>query len=165
MQNIVFTSKGIYCPPGDFYIDPWKPVERAVITHAHADHARQGMQKYLCHEHSLPLLRSRISTGIIAEALPYGKSITINGVSVSLHPAGHVIGSAQVRIEYKGYTTVISGDYKRQDDRITPVFEVVPCHEFVTESTFGLPVYRWEPPGQMVHKIRKWVLDNQRENK
>lgn len=160
MNLITHTPRGLYCEQGDFYIDPWQSVPRAVITHSHADHARPGMDSYLCHDHSLPMLQARLSSGIKAESLPYGKAITINGVKVSLHPAGHIIGSAQIRLEYQGYVATISGDYKTEDDGITTPFEPVPCHQFVTESTFGLPVYRWKPTEVMAEEITRWVKNN-----
>ena len=102
MKLITFTNKGIYCPQGKFYIDPWRPVDLAVITHGHADHARWGMKKYLCHHFTKPILHKRISEDIECQSVEYGEIININGVKVSLHPAGHIIGSAQIRLEYKG---------------------------------------------------------------
>ena len=143
MKLITFTNKGIYCPQGKFYIDPWRPVDLAVITHGHADHARWGMKKYLCHHFTKPILHKRISEDIECQSVEYGEIININGVKVSLHPAGHIIGSAQIRLEYKGYVSVISGDYKVQDDGLSTPFELIKCNEFVTESTFGLPIYNW----------------------
>ncbi len=146
--TIKFTDKGIYCQQGDFYIDPWKPVRHAVITHAHADHARWGNEFYLCHELSKPILLHRLGD-IQVQTLPYNKEIVINGVKLSLHPAGHVIGSAQVRLEYKGEIAVVSGDYKVEYDGISTAFEPVKCHTFVSESTFGLPIYKWKPQDQI----------------
>lgn len=162
---ITFTRHGIYCPQGDFYIDPWHAVERAVVTHAHADHARYGMKNYLCHEISKPIIQSRISGDFAIEGLPYGKSVSMNGVKLSLHPAGHIIGSAQVRLEYKGYVSVVSGDYKTGDDGISTPFEPLTCNEFVTESTFGLPVFRWLPRQIVEENMRNWVIRNQQQNK
>lgn len=163
LQLIRFTNKGIYCPRGKFYIDPWKPVDLAVITHGHADHARWGMKNYLCHHFTEPVLKSRISPDIKVQSVEYGEILNINGVKVSLHPAGHIIGSAQIRLEYKGYVAVISGDYKIQDDGLTTPFEVVKCNEFVTESTFGLPIYNWLSVEDMNRSMQNWVLRN-REN-
>src|SRR5688572_12749704 len=113
MPLIEFTDKGLYCRQGDFYIDPWKPVNKAVITHAHSDHARFGNQHYLCHHHTKPLLQARLGDQSY-ESLQWNEPININGVSVSLHPAGHMIGSSQIRIEYKGEVWVASGDYKTE---------------------------------------------------
>lgn len=162
---ISFRKKGIYCDQGGFYIDPWQKVDKAVITHAHADHARWGMNHYLCHDQTKPLIKSRIGNNTNVESLPYGKSININGVKVSLHPSAHIIGAAQIRMEYKGFVSVVSGDYKRQDDGISTPFEVVKCNEFVTESTFGLPIYKWMPLPKIESDIRNWVAKNKEQNK
>ncbi len=141
MKLVRFTKKGIYCIPGKFYLDPWYPVDYAVISHAHADHARWGMKHYLCHDDSKVILKHRIGKEISIQSLSYGKAININGVSVSFFPAGHIIGSAQIRLEFKGFVVVFSGDYKVKDDELTVPFEPVKCNEFITESTFGLPIY------------------------
>src|SRR5262249_28231056 len=138
---IEFTDRGLYCPAGGFYIDPWKPVERAVITHAHSDHARAGSGAYLAHRLTVPLLELRLGPGGGGlaggryQGVEWGEKIFMNGVQVSLHPAGHIIGSSQVRVEYQGQVWVISGDYKTEDDGLSGAFEPVPCHVFVTEST------------------------------
>lgn len=155
-----FTSKGIYCIPGKFYIDPWKPVDLAIITHGHADHARVGMKKYLCHHFTKPILYSRLGKDIVCQGVEYGEVITINGVKVSLFPAGHIIGSAQIRMEYKGYVSVVSGDYKVQNDGLSTPFEVVKCNEFVSESTFGLPIYNWLTVKELENQMKNWVLKN-----
>ncbi|MBN9312801.1 MAG: DNA ligase-associated DEXH box helicase [Chryseobacterium sp. 39-10] len=165
MKLLQFTSKGIYCVPGRFYIDPWRPVDLAIITHGHADHARSGMKKYLCHHFTRPILYSRIGSGIDCQGVAYGEIIDINGVKVSLHPAGHIIGSAQIRMEYKGYVAVVSGDYKTQDDGLSTPFEPVKCHEFVSESTFGLPVYHWLSIGEQENMLRNWVEHNRQNGK
>ena len=165
MKLIRFTNKGIYCPQGKFYIDPWRPVDLAIITHGHADHARWGMKKYLCHHFTKPILHSRISEDIEVQSVEYGEKIMINGVQVSLHPAGHIIGSAQIRLEYKGYVSVISGDYKVQNDGLSTPFELVKCHEFVTESTFGLPIYNWLEIEDLNKKLQNWVLRNKENQK
>ncbi|WP_051292589.1 MBL fold metallo-hydrolase [Olivibacter sitiensis] len=141
---ITFNKKGIYCSRARAYIDPWQPVDRAIITHAHADHARAGSRHYLCHKDTAPLLRLRLGEHIHIQTLEYNEQIGINGVRVSLHPAGHIIGSAQVRLEHKGEVWVISGDYKLASDGLAAPFEPVPCHHFVTESTFGLPIYHFK---------------------
>lgn len=160
-----FRPEGIYCVPGDFYIDPWLPVKRAVITHGHSDHARWGMQHYLCHKLSVPILKVRLGAEISVQGLDYADPVWMNGVRVSLHPAGHIIGSAQVRMEYKGRVAVVSGDYKVQEDGLSTPIEIVPCHEFVTESTFALPVYNWPPVAQQQEQMRNWVLQNREKGK
>ncbi len=165
MQILNFTDKGIYCIPGKFYIDPWKPVDYALITHGHADHARWGMKKYLCHHLTVPILHIRIGKDIQVQGIGYNESININGVKVSFHPAGHIIGSAQIRMEYKGKVVVVSGDYKLQNDGLSTVFEPVKCHEFVTESTFGLPIYKWASTEKLNESMQNWVLHNQKIGK
>lgn len=160
-----FTNKGIYCVPGKFYIDPWKPVDYAVITHGHADHARWGMKHYLCHHFTVPILKSRIAETIDVRGIGYNETITKNGVKISLHPAGHIIGSAQIRLEHKGKVVVISGDYKVQDDGLSTPIEIVKCHEFITESTFGLPIYNWKSILQINAELQQWVLKNQSDGK
>lgn len=161
MQLLKFTDSGIYCIPGNFYIDPWKPVDYALITHGHADHARWGMTKYLCHHLTVPILHVRISQDIKVQGIAYNEVININGVKVSFHPAGHIIGSAQIRMEYKGRVVVVSGDYKLQDDGLSTPFEPIKCHEFVTESTFGLPIYKWSAIDQLNKDMQNWVIKNQ----
>jgi putative mRNA 3-end processing factor len=146
---------GLYCPAGDFYVDPWKGVDRAVITHAHSDHARWGNKHYLATRESERVMRSRLGD-ISLQTLVYGESIPIGSAKVSLHPAGHVLGSAQVRIEVDGQVCVLSGDYKVQPDPTCAPFEVVPCHSFVTESTFGLPIYRWREEAALMADINTW---------
>lgn len=160
-----FTSKGIYCVPGKFYIDPWKPVDDAVITHGHADHARWGMKRYLCHHFTVPILKARIGNDIEVQGIAYAETLTLNGVKISLHPAGHIIGSAQVRLEYKGKVVVVSGDYKTQYDGLSTPFETVKCHEFVTESTFGLPIYNWKSTEQQNSQLQQWVAENSNNGK
>jgi putative mRNA 3-end processing factor len=153
---ILFTDKGLYCPAGGFYIDPWKPVDRAVITHAHSDHARPGSNHYLCHHQTLPVLRQRLGE-INAESIEWNETISINGVKVSLHPAGHIIGSSQVRVEKDGEIWVFSGDYKTENDGISGAFEPVRCHTFITESTFGLPIYNWKKQETIFADIQQWI--------
>jgi putative mRNA 3-end processing factor len=150
------TEAGLYCPRGDFYVDPWRRVSRAVITHAHADHARWGCDRYLCAAAGKTVLRTRLGGNAVIDTLRYGESLSINGVNVSLHPAGHVLGSAQVRIEHGGVTWVVTGDYKLQADPTCAAFEPVRCDVFVTESTFGLPVYRWQEPAAIAAEIDAW---------
>ncbi|MGY4385597.1 putative mRNA 3-end processing factor [Pedobacter sp. UYP24] len=165
MDLIKFTNKGIYCEQGDFYIDPWHPVKLAVTTHGHADHVKWGNNAYLCHELTKPILDQRLGPDLNIETLPYNKEININGVKVSLFPAGHVIGSSQVRLEYKGQVCVVSGDYKVEYDGISTAFEPVKCHTFVSESTFGLPIYKWQPQEIIFDQIKSWVADNHDNNK
>lgn len=153
---VVPTDAGLYCPAGDFHIDPWKPVARAVITHAHGDHARTGMKHYWCSAPGLELTRARVGYGGGITPLEYGASTSFGDARVSLHPAGHVLGSAQVRIEAGGSVWVVSGDYKRDPDPTCAPFEVVRCDTFVTEATFALPVYRWPAPGEVAREILEW---------
>lgn len=160
MTLINFTNKGIYCKQGDFYVDPWKPVKLAVTTHGHSDHVKWGNAAYLCHELTKPILHQRLGTDLNIQTLPYGKTLSINQVKVSLFPAGHVIGSAQVRLEYKGEVCVISGDYKLEYDGISTAFEPIKCHTFISESTFGLPIYKWQPQQIIFDQIKDWVTNN-----
>jgi putative mRNA 3-end processing factor len=162
---VEFTADGLYCPPADIYIDPWNPVEKAVITHAHADHARWGHQYYLAHQDSESILRYRLGDDINMETLSYGETLHINGVELSMHPAGHIIGSAQIRLEYRGEVWVISGDYKLEEDGYCPAFEAVRCHTFITESTFGLPVYHWKKQNEVIDEIHQWWQGNQQLGK
>jgi putative mRNA 3-end processing factor len=159
MDLIVQRPEGLYCPPGDFYIDPWRPVGRAIITHAHADHARVGHGHYLAAAPAEGVLRTRLGE-INLQLLPYGERIVQNGVTVSLHPAGHVLGSAQVRLEHGGQVWVASGDYKVAPDRTCAPFEPVKCDVFITESTFGLPIYRWRDDEEIFADINAWWASN-----
>lgn len=165
MKLVKFTKKGIYCIPGNFYLDPWFPVDYAIISHGHADHARWGMKHYLCHHHSKPVLQHRINKDISIESLGYNDPKVINGVRVSFHPAGHIIGSAQIRLEYKGFVVVFTGDYKTTSDDLTIPFEPVKCHEFITESTFGLPIYKWLPEAVLKQQMQDWIATNQANNR
>jgi putative mRNA 3-end processing factor len=159
------TENGVYCQSGDFYIDPWLPVDRAVITHAHADHARPGSKRYLTAQPGHELLRARLGEDAAIEPLPYGESVSLNGVQVSLHPAGHVLGSSQVRLEHRGEVWVVSGDYKLEPDATCASFEPVRCQTFVTESTFGIPIYRWRPEAEVFKQIDAWWRSNQEKGK
>jgi len=154
------TERGLYCPAGGFYIDPWQPVDSCVITHAHGDHARPGSARYLTCERGQGLLRARLGDDCPIEAIPYGSKVNIGDVTVSLHPSGHILGSAQVRIEHKGEIWVVSGDYKTEKDTTCHPFELVPCHTFITESTFGLPIYRWQPATEIFEEINRWWRTN-----
>ena len=163
-ELVVATPDGLYCRAGDFYIDPWRPVAAAIITHAHADHARVGHGAYLASHDSAGVLRTRLGADIALETLGYGEVTQRNGVRVSLHPAGHVLGSAQVRIEHGGRVWVASGDYfvSGAGDANTTCapFEPVRCDCFITESTFGLPIYRWLPQQAVFDDINAWWLAN-----
>jgi len=147
--------EGLYCPPGDFYIDPWRPVPTAVITHGHSDHARLGMGCYHVSADGLPILRWRLGEQDY-RVHEYGEPFILGRARVSLHPAGHVLGSAQVRIEAEGRVWVVSGDYKRQADPTCRPFEVVRCDTFITEATFGLPIYRWPDASEVAREIVQW---------
>ncbi|KAF1048930.1 ligase-associated DNA damage response exonuclease [Xylophilus sp.] len=157
---IVLRPEGLYCPPGDFYIDPWRPVDRAVITHGHSDHARVGHNHYLAHADSAGVLRQRLGADIRLQSAAYGESILHRGVEVSLHPAGHVLGSAQVRVAHGGQVWVASGDYKLEPDGACAPFEPVRCDTFITESTFGLPIYRWPTQAALMVEIDQWWRAN-----
>jgi putative mRNA 3-end processing factor len=164
MALIEFTDKGLYCPAGDFYIDPWRGVNRAIITHAHSDHARAGSNAYLCHHLTKPLLQLRLGDHHF-EGIEWGESIFMNDVKISLHPAGHIIGSSQVRVEHRGEVWVVSGDYKTENDGISGMFYPLACHTFITESTFGLPVYHWKPQPELFENIQRWIQANQSAGK
>lgn len=161
---IEFSDKGLYCPAGGFYIDPWKPVDKAVITHAHSDHARWGSRFYLCHHDTKPILQQRLGPNHY-QSTGWGETIYINGVRVTLFPAGHIIGSSQIRVEHGGETWVISGDYKLENDGLSGAFEPVKCHNFITESTFGLPIYNWKPQEEIYEGIKQWIQKNRAEGK
>ncbi|MDQ3195174.1 MAG: ligase-associated DNA damage response exonuclease [Pseudomonadota bacterium] len=152
---------GLYCPAGDFYIDPWRPVGRAVITHAHGDHARWGSRHYLAAAPGLAVLRARLGDDANIQTAAYGECIKINGVALSLHPAGHILGSSQIRIEHGGEVWVVTGDYKVERDSTCAPFEPVRCHTLVSESTFGLPVYRWPDQADVFASMRDWWRANQ----
>ncbi len=159
MDLIVTRSEGLYCPQGEFFIDPASGVERAVITHGHSDHARYGSASYLCHDLSAPILRQRLGD-VRVQTLAYGEPIFINGVRVSLHPAGHILGSAQIRVEHGGCVWVASGDYKIEADGVSEAFEPMRCDALITESTFGLPIYHWRAQAQIMDNINEWWRHN-----
>jgi putative mRNA 3-end processing factor len=150
-----FTEAGIYCPAGDFYIDPWRPVARALITHGHADHARPGHGSYLATHSALPVIRHRLGN-IKAQGISYGEVLRIGDAEVSFHPAGHVPGSAQIKIAANNQVWVASGDYKVEDDGLSEPFEPQRCSHFITESTFGLPVFRWKPQASVAQELNHW---------
>ncbi|MCX7889924.1 MAG: ligase-associated DNA damage response exonuclease [Rhodobacteraceae bacterium] len=156
---LAFTDRGLYCPAGDFHIDPWRPVARALVTHGHSDHARPGMGAYLATAAALPVIRHRLG-GITAEGLAWGEVRRIGDARVSFHPAGHVPGSAQIRVEVAGEVWVVSGDYKLEPDGLSEAWEPVACHCFVSECTFGLPVFRWRPQAGVMAAITAWWRAN-----
>lgn len=156
---LTFTDRGIFCPAGGFHIDPWRPVDRALITHGHSDHARAGHGAYLCTGAAAPVIRQRLGD-IRLETVGYGERRAIGGVTVSFHPAGHVPGSAQIRVEQGGEVWVVSGDYKTEDDGLSEPFEPVACHAFISECTFGLPVFRWRPQAEVMANITRWWAGN-----
>jgi len=155
-ELIQLTKKGLYCARGDFYIDPWQPVDTAVITHGHSDHARTGSKQYHASASCVPLLRHRLGQ-IRVEGHQWGKPLQLSETKVSFHPAGHILGSAQIRVEHNGNVWVMSGDYKRTPDASCEAFEVVPCDVFISEATFALPVYSWEPGEITAKKIFNWL--------
>jgi len=159
------TPSGLYCSQGDFHIDPWHPVKRAVITHAHADHARAGSRSYLCSRDSVQLLASRLGRETKIQPLEYGEGMAVNAIRLSLHPSGHILGSAQVKIEKDGYICVVSGDYKTAVDPTCAPFEPIRCHAFVTECTFGLPIFRWPRPDRIFHEINSWWRSNREQGR
>ncbi len=161
---LTFTDRGIYCPAGDFYIDPWRPVDRALITHGHADHARPGHQRYLCTDACAPVMRHRLGD-ISVETVKFGEVRQIGDAAVSFHPAGHLPGSAQIRVEVAGEVWVASGDYKVIPDGISEPFEPVTCHSFITECTFGLPVFKWDNQTEVAKDLNAWWVRNATDGK
>lgn len=161
MKNplLVFNDKGIYCQQADVYLDPWRPVDKAIITHGHSDHARWGHKNYITHHTNVPIIKHRLGD-ISVTGKDWGETFTINGVTFSLHPAGHIIGSAQVRVEYKGEIWVFTGDYKTEDDGLSVPFEPIRCHTFITECTFGLPAFKWLPQSETFDDINNWWANN-----
>ncbi|MEM7622075.1 MAG: ligase-associated DNA damage response exonuclease [Planctomycetota bacterium] len=163
MKLLRADEKGLACEPGGFWIDPWKPVPLAVITHAHSDHARRGMGRYLAAEPCVPILRVRLGKDAHIEGVPYGEQIPVGDTHLSFHPAGHCLGSAQARVESGDEVAVAAGDYKRSDTAGDPTcepFEPIPCDTFVTEATFAMPVYRWTPASLVAAEILDWWDEN-----
>jgi putative mRNA 3-end processing factor len=161
MDNLLrLTDKGLYCEAGDFYIDPIRSVERAIITHGHSDHARYGSRNYLSHRLTIPVLLSRLGSNASYHGMEYGERLLVNGVSISLHPAGHIPGSAQVRIEKNGEIWVVTGDYKIQPDNISTSFEIVRCSVLISECTFGLPIFQWTKQSVIAEQINHWWRRN-----
>lgn len=161
---LCFNDKGIYCEPAGVYLDPWKPVDKAIITHGHADHSRWGHKQYITHHSNVPIIKHRLGE-IEVSGKEYGETFTINNVKFSFFPAGHIIGSSQVRVEHKGEVWVFSGDYKTEDDGLAVPYEPVKCHAFITECTFGLPAFKWLPQDQVMNDINSWWQQNQSDGK
>lgn len=159
-----FTDKGIYCEKAGVYLDPWKPVEKAIITHGHADHSRWGNKQYITHHRNIPIISHRLGN-INTTGVAWGENFTVNNVNFSMHPAGHIIGSSQVRVEHKGEVWVFTGDYKTEDDGITTPYESIKCDTFITECTFGLPAFKWIPQNEVLQDINAWWKENQNEGK
>jgi putative mRNA 3-end processing factor len=157
---VVATPNGLYCPPGDFYIDPWQPVPTALITHAHGDHLRHGSARYILARPGTGIARQRLGGERELSPVEYRTAISLGATTVSLHPAGHILGSAQIRIEHQGQVWVVSGDYKRQPDPTCAPFEPVECDVFISEATFALPVYRWPDTPRVIEEIHRWWLAN-----
>ena len=155
MTLLVATDRGLYCAAGDFFIDPWAPVPRAVVTHAHGDHLTPGSEAYLVAEPGRRLAEQRLG-GRAVDTITYGETRTVGDVSISMHPAGHILGSAQIRLEHRGEVWVVSGDYKTDPDPTCAAFEPLRCHTFITESTFGLPIYRWPAEDTVRAEILAW---------
>lgn len=161
---LAFNANGIYCAAADVYLDPWRKVDRAIISHGHADHSRWGNKKYITHHHNIPIMKHRLGEiDVVGKA--YGESFTINTVKFSLHPAGHVIGSSQIRVEHKGEIWVFTGDYKDEADGVCMPFEAVKCHTFITECTFGLPAFKWKPQAEVMQDINQWWAENKAEGR
>ncbi len=154
-----FTSRGIYCEEARVYLDPWKPVDKAIISHGHADHSRWGHKQYITHHRNVPIIKHRLGDVIITSK-EWGETFSINGVKFSLHPAGHIIGSSQIRVEYKGEVWVFTGDYKLEDDGVATPYENIKCHTFITECTFGLPAFLWTPQKEVFNDINNWWAEN-----
>lgn len=153
---VILRPEGLFCPAGNFFIDPWRPVERAVLTHAHADHARSGHRHILCAQRGLPVFRSRLGPDVSLQGLAFRQSLRLNDAVVSLHPASHVLGASQIRIQQGSSVWVVSGDYRVVSDETCDAFEPVRADVFITETTFGLPIYRWADQEQVVQEIIDW---------
>lgn len=159
-----FTDKGIYCDTADVYLDPWKPVDKAIISHGHADHSRWGHRQYITYHRNLPIIKHRLGE-IAVSGKEWGETFTIRGVKFSLHPAGHIIGSSQIRVEHKGEIWVFTGDYKTGNDGISTPYEPIKCNTFITECTFGLPAFKWVPQSEVFDDINQWWAENKAEEK
>ncbi|MEL6610892.1 MAG: ligase-associated DNA damage response exonuclease [Bacteroidota bacterium] len=157
MRDILFDDgRGLYCPAADVHIDPWKPVSRAVVTHAHSDHLTRGCGAYLVSHRSRHVTAARLEDGASVQTLPFGRALNVGGATISLHPASHILGSSQVRVSVGGERWVVTGDFKVARDATTEPFELVPCDTLITESTFALPVYRWEDDAVTSRYMLEW---------
>lgn len=161
---LAFNPNGIYCAAADVYLDPWRKVDKAIISHGHADHSRWGNKKYIAHHNTIPIMKHRLGE-IDVDGKAYGETFTINNVKFSLHPAGHVIGSSQIRVEHKGEVWVFTGDYKDEVDGVCTPFEPVKCDTFITECTFGLPAFKWKPQAEVMSDINQWWAENKAEGR
>ncbi|SFB71209.1 putative mRNA 3-end processing factor [Zunongwangia mangrovi] len=161
---LAFNDIGIYCAQADVYLDPWRPVDKAIISHGHADHSRWGHKKYITHHSNIPIIKHRLGE-INVSGKDWNETFSINNVKFSFHPAGHIIGSAQIRVEYKGEVWVFTGDYKTEDDGVAKPYEPVKCHTFITECTFGLPAFKWQPQEEVFAEINNWWQQNQSEGR
>ena len=161
---LAFNDKGIYCAEADVYLDPWRPVDKAIISHGHADHSRWGHKQYITHHTNVPIIKHRLGD-IQVTGKAWDESFVINNVKFSLHPAGHIIGSSQIRVEYKGEVWVFSGDYKTEDDGVAVPYEPVKCHSFITECTFGLPAFKWLPQDLVMNDINNWWQQNREDGR
>ncbi|SDR76241.1 putative mRNA 3-end processing factor [Gillisia sp. Hel1_33_143] len=161
---LAFNDKGIYCAEADVYLDPWRPVDKAIISHGHADHSRWGHKQYITHHTNVPIIKHTLGD-IQVTGKAWDESFVINNVKFSLHPAGHIIGSSQIRVEYKGEVWVFSGDYKTEDDGVAVPYEPVKCHSFITECTFGLPAFKWLPQDLVMNDINNWWQQNREDGR
>jgi putative mRNA 3-end processing factor len=161
---LAFNQNGIYCAVADVYLDPWRKVDKAIISHGHADHSRRGNKKYITHHRNIPIMKHRLGE-IDVEGKAYGELFIINNVKFSFHPAGHVIGSSQIRVEHKGEVWVFTGDYKDEADGVSTPYEPVKCHTFITECTFGLPAFKWKPQAEVMSDINQWWAENKAEGR
>lgn len=161
---LAFNQNGIYCAKADVYLDPWRKVDKAIISHGHADHSRWGNKKYITHHDNIPIMKHRLGE-IDVMGKAYGESFTINTVKFSLHPAGHVIGSSQIRVEHQGEVWVFTGDYKDEADGVCTPYEPVKCHTFITECTFGLPAFKWKPQAEVMAEINEWWQSNKADGR
>jgi putative mRNA 3-end processing factor len=161
---LAFNQNGIYCAKADVYLDPWRKVDKAIISHGHADHSRWGNKKYITHHDNIPIMKHRLGE-IDVMGKAYGESFTINTVKFSLHPAGHVIGSSQIRVEHQGEVWVFTGDYKDEADGVCTPYDPVKCHTFITECTFGLPAFKWKPQAEVMAEINEWWQSNKAEGR
>ncbi len=161
---LAFNENGIYCALAGVYLDPWKPVDKAIISHGHADHSRWDHKQYITHHTNIPVIKHRLGE-IEVSGKEWNEVFTVNGVKFSLHPAGHIIGSSQIRVEYKGEVWVFTGDYKTEDDGVAVPYEPMKCHTFITECTFGLPAFKWLPQQQVITEINEWWQQNQQDGR